>query len=353
MAQISIIIPCYNVAPYIDRCLTSIVNQTIEMDSLQLICVDDASTDDTWLHLQQWEQRFPDNIILIHCEENHRQGAARNLGMQYANTPYIAFLDADDWIEPDYFSTMYVYAEKLGCEIVCCAYERDDSPELTYLNNRKTSAQSRYLVIDSPEKRETFLHLRSMGYSSPCKLIRTDFLIEHGIYFLENLAYEDNFWCSILHLYAEHVFIIEEKLYHYFVNDTSTIMRQNTNYHVDYITVYLNLWEEWKKRGFYPAYRHALEYDYLYSFYLCFLRIAMIRYDPPSFSLFMLLKQLFLERVPNWSANPYLDEHLDDFHKLMLQSLLTSINKKDFLLFTEQAKLYWQINSRRNSYDNK
>lgn len=352
MFNISVIIPCYNVASYIDRCFTSIVNQTIGMNSLQIICVDDASTDDTWLHLLQWEQHFPDNIILIRFKENMRQGAARNIGMQYANTPYVAFIDADDWIEPDYFSIMYTYAEELGCEVVCCAYERDNSTELTYLSNRRTSAQSRYLVIDSPEKRETFLHFKSMGYSSHCKLIRTDFLTDHKIYFLEGLAYEDNFWCSILHLYVKHVFIIEEKLYHYFVNDASTIMRQNADYHSDYITVYLKIWEEWKRREFYPAYRHALEYDYLYSFYLCFLRIAIIRYNPPSFSLFLLLKQLFLEKVPDWRTNPYLNEHLDDFHKLMLQSLATPMGKEDFLLFTEHAKLYWQISSRRNSYDN-
>ena len=62
MRKISIIIPCYNVAPYIDRCMASIAVQTIGMDSLEIICIDDASTDDTWAHLRKWEQVFPDQI---------------------------------------------------------------------------------------------------------------------------------------------------------------------------------------------------------------------------------------------------------------------------------------------------
>ncbi|MBD5462814.1 MAG: glycosyltransferase family 2 protein [Lachnospiraceae bacterium] len=343
MAHISIIIPCYNASPYIDRCLTSITTQTIGIDFLKIICIDDASTDDTWQRLSQWEQLYPDNILLVHFDTRAKQGAARNVGMQYVDTPYVSYLDADDWIEPDYFSIMYTYATKFSCEVVCCSFERDFSTELTYLTNRGTERSTRFLVIDSDEKRKFFLHVRSMGYSAWGKLLRTDFLNSHGIYFLENIAYEDNFWSSLLHLYAEHVVIVEEKLYHYFVNPNSTIMKENADYHTDYITVYLLLWREWIKRGFYPHFKHELEYDYLYSFYFCFLRILIVRYTTPSYSLFLLLKQLFLERVPDYCTNPYIDEHFSDFHKLMLQPLSTPICKKDFLIFAEHAKVYWKI----------
>lgn len=352
MAQISIIIPCYNVSQYIDRCLTSIVNQTIGIDALQIICIDDASTDDTWQRLQKWEQQYPDSIVLIHLDTNSRQGTARNIGMQYVTTPWVTFIDSDDWIEQDYCEIMYAYADKLDCEVVCCTYERDFSNKLCYLKNRETQNASRYLIIDTVEKRKTFLHVRSMGYSAWGKLIYTDFLRNNQIYFLENISYEDNLWSSLLHLYAEHIFMVEEKLYHYFVNPISTIMKENADHHIDYITVYLRIWEEWNQRGFYPYYKQALEYDYLYSFYFCFLRILIIRYSEPQFSLFLLLKQLILERIPDYRTNPYIDEHFDDFHKLMLQPLLTPISKKDFLLFAENAKLYWAIKSREELFNN-
>lgn len=65
MKKISVIIPCYNVSSYIDRCMRSVIGQTIGVGSLEIICIDDASTDDTWEHLQKWEQQYPDDILLI------------------------------------------------------------------------------------------------------------------------------------------------------------------------------------------------------------------------------------------------------------------------------------------------
>ena len=107
MKKISVIIPCYNIAPWIDRCMASIAVQTIGLDDLEVICIDDASTDGTWEHLQRWERKFPDHILLIRQDVNRRQGAARNLGLQYASAPYIAFVDGDDQLEPDYFEQLY------------------------------------------------------------------------------------------------------------------------------------------------------------------------------------------------------------------------------------------------------
>lgn len=348
MFKISIIIPCYNVSPYIDRCLTSIINQTLGIEPFQIICVDDASTDDTVIHLQKWEQQYPDNFTLVLLDTNNRQGACRNIAMQYVVAPWVAFIDADDWVEPDYFEIMYMCASELECEIVCCSLKRDFSSELSYFDNRLTDDTSGYIIIDSNEKRKTFIHTRSMGYTPCCKLILTDFLKKNQIYFPEDIAYEDNLWSSLLHLYAKHIFMVEENLYHYFVNPNSTIMKENAAYHTDYITIYLRLWEEWKKRGFYPKYKLELEYDYLYSFYLNFLRITIVRYTIPQFSLFLLLKRLFLERVPDYKENPYIDQHFDDFHKLMLLPLQTTIGKKDFVLMAEHAKLYWAIHNKNN-----
>ena len=85
--------------------MRSITCQTIGMDSLEIICIDDASTDNTWEHLQKWEQLYPDNILLIHQEVNKRQWAARNLGLQYTTTDWIAFVDTDDWLDIEIYVT--------------------------------------------------------------------------------------------------------------------------------------------------------------------------------------------------------------------------------------------------------
>lgn len=166
MSIISVIIPCYNVSAYIDRCLTSVTKQTVGVNDLEIICIDDASTDDTWQKLQKWEQRFPENLLAVHCDVNGRQGTARNIGLQYASAPWIAFIDSDDWLELDYLEKMYVITLQGECDIVCCQEERDFSTELTYLDNRKCEKDSRFMVIDTVEKRKIFLYLQSMGLSA-------------------------------------------------------------------------------------------------------------------------------------------------------------------------------------------
>lgn len=132
MRKISVIIPCYNVAHYIDRCITSVIAQTIGMEQFEIICIDDASTDDTWSHLQRWETLFPNHVLLYRQEVNRRQGAARNIGLQCASGEWITFVDADDWLEPDYLEQLYAPTAQYACDVVCCGRIADTSEVLTY-----------------------------------------------------------------------------------------------------------------------------------------------------------------------------------------------------------------------------
>lgn len=106
MKKLSIVVPCYNVEKYIDRCVNSLVNQTLSHSEYEIILVDDASADDTWKHITDWEQRFPELIMAIHCDENGKMGKARNIGVSYASGEYIGYTDSDDWVEPDMYKTL-------------------------------------------------------------------------------------------------------------------------------------------------------------------------------------------------------------------------------------------------------
>jgi len=343
MADISIIIPCYNAEQYIDRCLTSIVSQTIGINALEIICVDDASTDSTWAHLQTWEQKYPDNIILIHCDTNGRQGTARNIGLQYASSPYISFIDADDWIEYDYYEIMYAYAHELNCDVVCCSYERDMSQTPSPLINRKTGFADRYLIIDTTEKRKIFLVNQSMSYVPVTKLIRKALLLNNNIHFAENTTYEDQLWGSLIHLYAESAMIIEQKLYHYFVNPMSTVLQKNAMHHIDWLTVMLIKWHEWESRKVFGLYHTELEYEFLITCYCGIFRTLILRYDNPSYSLYLLLRQITLEHIPNYQANPYIEGRLSEFQLLLLPSLSNLLNQREFKLLVKNAKIYLTI----------
>ena len=94
MNKITVIIPVYNTARYLDRCIGSVVSQTYK--NLEIILVDDGSTDDSYEICKRWEEK-DQRILLIH-KENGGQSSARNLALDIATGDYIAFVDSDDWI---------------------------------------------------------------------------------------------------------------------------------------------------------------------------------------------------------------------------------------------------------------
>jgi glycosyltransferase involved in cell wall biosynthesis len=104
MSEISIIIPVYNVERYLPECLDSLLCQTFR--DIEIICVDDASTDRSPEILREYEVR--DSRIRVHqMKVNSRQGAARNFGLKIARAPYIGFVDADDIVMPHHFERLY------------------------------------------------------------------------------------------------------------------------------------------------------------------------------------------------------------------------------------------------------
>ncbi len=115
-AKISIVIPAYNVEKYLDECLKSVCNQTLQ--EIEIILVDDGSTDKTAEICNRWANRDK-RIRLIH-QENKGVSDARNLAISLATAPYIAFVDSDDWIEPDMFAQMYAQTQKTNADICVC-----------------------------------------------------------------------------------------------------------------------------------------------------------------------------------------------------------------------------------------
>ena len=96
MAKVSVIIPVYNVEPYLKQCMDSVVGQTLK--DIEIICVDDGSTDGSLDILKEYATE--DSRIQIIEQKNAGAGAARNNGMRHATGKYLSFLDSDDFFEP-------------------------------------------------------------------------------------------------------------------------------------------------------------------------------------------------------------------------------------------------------------
>ena len=97
---ISIVVPVYNTEKYLPKCLDSLLGQTYK--NLEIICINDGSTDGSLQILEDYAKQ--DNRIIVLSQENAKQGAARNRGLDIAKGEYVTFVDSDDWIEKSYIA---------------------------------------------------------------------------------------------------------------------------------------------------------------------------------------------------------------------------------------------------------
>ncbi len=118
MATISVIVPIYNVKDYLDRCVESIVNQTYR--DLEIILVDDGSTDGSALLCDDWENK--DNRIRVVHQKNKGLSGARNAGLEIASGEYLSFIDGDDWIDKEFYTYLKQLIDSNNCSMASCAY---------------------------------------------------------------------------------------------------------------------------------------------------------------------------------------------------------------------------------------
>lgn len=118
--KVSIIIPVYNVEKYLQKCLESLVNQTLK--EIEIICINDGSTDKSEEILKIFAQK--DDRIIVVNKENEGQSVARNVGIKLAKGEFLGFVDSDDWVDLDFFEKLYLSAKENNCQIACAGFKR-------------------------------------------------------------------------------------------------------------------------------------------------------------------------------------------------------------------------------------
>lgn len=334
---ISVIIPSYNVENLIDRCLESLEKQTIGIDNLEIILVDDASTDGTWNRILSFETKYPESVVAIKLEKNSRQGAARNMGMTYASAELVTFVDSDDWIEPDMLEIMWQAMEDDSQDLAMIGHIRD-----TGANGGAVfsfSGTQKHLAIDTTEKRKTFILCMSIGTITCAKVYRKSFLVNNNIFYVEGLAYEDHMFALLLYLCAKKVTIIDRLGYHYWVNLNSTVMTKNSRKHYEQIAVDNMVWNECISRGYVENYREELEVYFLHIGFLAPLKNLPMLYEAVPYDFFLEVKRETLNKVPNYMNNKYVNECFTEFDKVLLGLLVLEIGEEDFLKVCEAIKV--------------
>lgn len=293
---ISVIIPCYNAEQYVDYCLESIVTQSIGIDKLEIILVDDASTDSTYQKLCEWEQRFPASILVVTYEENSGQGYARNIGINYAHGTYLAFVDIDDWLEPDMYEKMVSKALTFDTDMVLCNFDRPGSHEKVPL-----SSFGKECFFDCTVPRMQTLFLSNFRLSTVCwrGLYLRKLFLDNEVCFPEHLFYEDHIM-FLLYALAKRAYFLPECLYHWYINPKS--VTSNDSRPLDRVLVHADLYPKLCSSQF-SHIRDLVDYNFYDK---CFAESAFHgALAANNMELLQYLKTILLQYVPDITHNPY------------------------------------------------
>lgn len=208
---ISVIIPVYNAEQYIDRCMKSILNQTYK--NIEVLLINDGSTDRSWDKCMSYAERY--NNVFAFSKENGGAADARNFGIERATGEYIAFVDIDDFIHPQYFEILYSNCLKYGAQISICQFE--------IVNNDKITENIGKQTIECKDNIEILYDccaLKKTAVISPCcKLIKKE--IFETIRFPVGRTYEDLATAHKLMHKAKKIVMSDCELYYYYMSDNS------------------------------------------------------------------------------------------------------------------------------------
>lgn len=223
MPKVSIIIPIYNNEKYIERCLDSLVAQTL--DDIQVLMVNDGSVDRTEEICQGYARQYPGFEYFY--KENGGSASARNVGLEHATGEYIGFVDSDDYVEPDMFEKLYTAAKEKDADMVFNAMQPPERKSYSFTlpipgyYDRK--GMEDYIfpnLLPYPTKTGTF---RSFDWGNWSKLIKRSVIEENHIrYYGKSRRCEDlcfAFECTIHS--QSYVIMPQEQLYHYCVSENS------------------------------------------------------------------------------------------------------------------------------------
>lgn len=214
MPKVSVIIPVYNVEKFLQRCLDSVVSQTLS--DIEIICVDDGSTDNSASVLADFAKK--DQRIKVINQKNQGVSVARNNGIKQANGEYIGFVDSDDYIEPDFYEKLYQEAKKENADVALTSiqYEKKEKSYILLEHEKKkiaTTTSDIFRLFNLPHT--TYIWN---------KIYRKDFLEKNNISFNEQFHYgEDIIYVTEVASLCHKAVYVPETRYHYIYRENSLV----------------------------------------------------------------------------------------------------------------------------------
>ena len=239
MPKVSVIVPFYNVEGYIEKCLETLVNQTLE--DIEIIVVNDGSKDNSILIVKRFLEKYPEKIVYLE-KENGGLSDSRNYALPYAKGEYVAFLDVDDWMDMDCYYEMTSALDSSGSDIgICSIYTERGSYRLSEI--RYNYQQSNTITGDFALRLMCKIEAQN-NYISPRvgnKIFRRSLLKEKNIRFPSYTMWEDDMFTFLAFHNAKKVDLIPNVAEHYFQRESSA-MHSFSRKHIDcFIAVFSEL----------------------------------------------------------------------------------------------------------------
>ena len=244
MPKVSVIVPIYNVEKYLEKCINSLLSQTLE--DIQIILVNDGSKDNSGNIAKEYEKNNKDRVIYVE-KENGGLSDARNYGLKYATGDFIAFLDSDDYIEKNAYEEMYNKAIEENADYVECDFIWE------FPNKIRVDKQYPY-----KNKKEMLSFVRVVAWN---KLIKRQLITDNNLEFPKGLRYEDIEFTYKLIPFVNKFAYVDKPFIHYVQREGSIANVQNERT-AEIFTVLDNVIEFYKKNNIYEEYRNELEYNY-------------------------------------------------------------------------------------------
>lgn len=222
--KVSIIIPVYNVEPYIEECLQSVAEQTMT-EGVECIIVDDCGSDKSMENVRNFVNQYKGAVVfkILRHDKNRGLSAARNTGIKAASGEYIYLLDSDDYIVPKCIETLYSIAIANNADVVQGAYITTSQ----HLTNAMSTAHPA-ISEDRRYIKRTLLDYDRNPVMAQNRLVRRQLIIDNALWFKEGIIHEDNYWTFFLAKHVKRMAFCPEKLYYYRETPGSITKNRNT-----------------------------------------------------------------------------------------------------------------------------
>ena len=307
--KVSVIVPVYNVYDYLEKCLDSLVNQTLK--DIEIIVVNDGSPDNSQEIIDKYAKKY--HNIKAFTKKNGGLSDARNYGIKKATGKYIAFVDSDDYVLNNMFELMYNKAYSGNFDVVVC--------DLNYVyENGDIKRVSSNIPKDTTDIKKAMLNI----YPTAWNKIYKRSLFKDGIEFKKGVWFEDVEFTYKILPYVKSIGVVNEPFNQYLQRVGSISKRKDPRIY-NYIDNFNGLIDYYKEHNIYDKYKNELEYAYVRYIYATFIKQALY-FDKDEFNIAVdkAIKNV-KSNFPKYKKNKYFYQSIKGIYLLLFNKILAKL----------------------------